>query len=106
MEGFSVSDRLVLLSVLPKQGNAVTLRILRDFEKELSFTEDEIAEFKLKQSGDTTTWDEATAKAKNIDLGDTMSEIIVASLKQMDASKTLTTEHMPLYDRFVSSGES
>lgn len=97
-----VSERLGLLNILPKEGNVVTLRILRDFQNELSFTEEEKATIKLVFSDDRITWDDSLVTGKEIDIGDTMKELIVAALKRLDASKRLSMEQLPLYEKFVT----
>lgn len=97
-----VRERLVLLNILPKEGNAITLRILKEFQMELSFTEDEKAAISLKDGDGRLTWDEKSATEKEIEVGTTMNEIIVGTLSRMDASKSLTMDHLPLYERFVS----
>ena len=99
-----VSERLGLLNILPKEGNAVTLRILRDFQNELSFTEEEKTEINLVFSDNRLTWDASLAKKKEIEVGDTMKELIVTSLKRLDATNHLNIGQLPLYEKFVSFG--
>jgi len=100
---FGIQERLVLLNVLPQQGDAVTLRILRDFQTEVSFTEEEKKAVNLVSSNGQITWNAPDYKPKDIEVGDTMKEIVVGVLKGLNAGKKLTQHSLPLYDRFVSA---
>lgn len=102
----SVADRLNLLSILPEQGDFVTLRLVRDLRMDLALTEDEMVALKVTVSADSqrVTWDVAeAAKAgtKDIVLGPKALTVISDQLKQMDAERRLTPALLGLYERFV-----
>lgn len=99
---FEVQERIALLNCLPAEGNAVTLRIVRDFQGELSFSEEETARIELVHSEQRVNWNTEKAEAKEIEVGVTMQEIIVNALKGLDARNVLHMELLPLYDRFAS----
>ena len=100
---FNVQERIGLLSFLPREGNAATLRILREFQNEMSFTEDEKAEMNLVYNDGQYAWDATKAKDKDIKVGDTMKELIAETLKKLDAGEKLHMSLLSLYDRFVAS---
>ncbi len=102
----SIHERLSLLNMLPREGSVITLRILRDFQHDLAVTEEEKKKIKLKEANGTLTWDDTLETAKEIEVGDTMKELIVAALKARDASKKLTMQQLPLYERFLPPGDS
>lgn len=101
-EGFSVQDRLALLSVLPDKGNITTLHILRVLREELSFSEDEHAALELVTLPDTVHWNpDHKVPDKTIEVGDKARDVIATALKQADQRQDLADLHIPLWDRFV-----
>jgi hypothetical protein len=103
---FDVQERINLLNILPDTGNAVTLRILRDFQRASSFTEEEMAAIGMVQDDGRVNWDVDKATKKEIEVGDTMKELIVGALNQLNASNRLNMAHLPLYERFVAGGRT
>lgn len=97
----SVVERLQLLDILPQDGDVVTLRIIRDLQRELSFTEQEIAESNIKTTGNQVSWNPASVATKPIDLGPKALSIIVETLSRLSAEKRLHMAKLPLYERFV-----
>lgn len=103
----NVRDRLGVLGVLPKEGDIVTLRIIRKLQEELSFTEKELKDFKIVQSDGRLTWDASKDKGKEIEIGEKANDIIVLALSKLNEQKKLQLEQMELYDMFISkAGES
>lgn len=96
-----VRERLILLSVLPQEGNFVTLKTIRDLQSALSFSEEEHKLYKFVQNEGMVTWDDKTEQSKEIELGEKATDIIVAALKKLDESKTLKQEHFSIYEKFV-----
>ena len=98
---FEVQERLALLNCLPREGDAVTLRILRDFQGDLSLTEEEKAAINLVSNTGQVAWDATKAEPKEIEVGDTMMEVIVKVLTGLDKAKKLTMLQLTLYEKFV-----
>ncbi len=65
----SVLDRLLLLGLLPAEGDITTLRIIRTLREELSFTEQEHADLHLKQDEGRVTWEHSASL--NVEPGET-----------------------------------
>lgn len=99
-----VSERLTLLNLLPKEGNFITLKLMRELREAISFKDEEVDRFKIKASGDRVTWDDSVAVDKEIAIGDTMKTVIVGVLKKLDETKQLTNAHLSLYEKFVLPG--
>jgi len=62
----NTAQRLVLLDVLPKEGNYTTLKIVRKLKESLSFSEEEHKRLKFVQDGDGVRWDEKGEELKPI----------------------------------------
>lgn len=101
----SVLERLITLSILPKEGDFATLRVLQSLKMALSFTEDELNTFGITSDPETqqTHWevDEDT----EIPIGEKATDIIVEALKKLDSQKKLPEEAMGVYEKFIPTTE-
>ena len=97
----TVLERIVLLRVLPAEGDFTTLKIVRKLREALSFSEDEHKEFGIEVVDGLIRWDAAKDVAKEIPVGEKATDLIVSSLKELNTEKKLTDEHFSLYEKFV-----
>lgn len=95
-----VSMRIRLLGILPEKGNLLTLKIVRELRDDLSFSEKEHKDFKIKVTNTAITWADG-AKSKEVKIGDLANEVIVKSLKDMDEKEELTLPDIKLWDKFI-----
>ena len=96
----TVNDRVILLGVIPLQGDYTTLKIIQDMRGELSFSEEDHKILKFRQEGEMTYWEEGLEN-KEINFGEKATDIIVDAFKKLNEQKKLRIEHMELYERFV-----
>ncbi len=101
----SVRDRLILLSIIPQEGDFLTLKITRKLRESLSFSEEEHKLYKFVEAEGAISWDNSAEQVKVIPLGDKAREIIADSLRKLDKQKKLKMEHLDLYERFVEGKE-
>ena len=97
----SITDRIHLLNMLPQENNAVTLRIIRDLKKKLSFSEWEIKEYEMTMDGTRVKWSEEKAKPKEVEFGDTALELIKKELEKLDKEMKLHDTQLEVYDKFM-----
>lgn len=100
----SVRDRLMLLNILPPEGDFITLRIVRDLKRELSFSEQEIKDLKIVSEPNVVRWDEkaeAEQGEKEVEIGSKATAIIVDVLVRLDKEKKLMEGHVSLYEKFI-----
>lgn len=97
----SVGERLILLSILPEEGNFTTLKIIRDLRMGLSFSEAEHKKYKFVQEGMSVRWDDKATQDKEIEIGEKANDIIVLALSKLNESKKLKMEHITLYEKFI-----
>ena len=90
-----------LLTLLPAEGNIVTLRVVRALQAELSFSEQEIADFGISLSGERAKWDVAKARDKDVQIGPAAMKLIVEALTKANEAGKLHIAYLPLYERFV-----
>ena len=97
----SVLDRLLLLGLLPAEGTILTLRIVRKLREDLSFSEQELVDLKLKQDEGRVTWEQEHAADKTVELGPKATELIVKALTDLSESGKATAQHLALFDKFM-----
>jgi len=96
----NIIERLMALDILTTvSGNFATLKIVRDLQNNLSFTEAETEQIKLTTDEKGFHWDGEITK--DIDFGKTGTEIIVKILKKLDAEEKLTQNYYSLYEKFM-----
>ena len=96
----SVNDRIILLGIIPQQGDFTTLKIIRDMREELSFSEEDHKILKFRQEETMVYWEEGL-EDKEINFGEKATDIIVDAFKKLNDQKKLRIEHMELYEKFV-----
>ena len=101
----SVKARLMLLGILPAEGDLTTIRIVRELREGLSFSETEHKQLKFRQDGSMLQWDEkAKVPDKELDIGPKALEVIRAAIKKLDDEKKLVPDHLELVDLFEYEG--
>ena len=104
----NVLDRLILLNILPKEGDIITLRILRDLTGRLSFSEEELALLQFKVSRgpqEKTEWKQDVVDDVEILLGPKAENLIVESFEKLDKAKQMRMEFLPVYEKFQEKEE-
>ena len=108
----SLTDRFMLLEILPAQGDFATLKIVRKLREALSLTETEFKEYGVRTAGQTLddgtvvpegriAWNAAGNEPKDIPIGEKATDLIVEALKRLDREKQLTEQHIGLYELFI-----
>ena len=101
----AVVERLVLLNILPKEGDFTTIKLLRKLRENLSFDEDEHKKLNFVQDGDQVRWNQEALSDKRIQIGEKQADIIQSALEKLNDEKKLTDEHFSLYEKFVENRE-
>ena len=96
-----IKERIVLQNVLPAEANYVTYKIIQDLRNELSFTEQEIKDHNIIANESGVSWDPASEKPKEINIGKKAKEIIEAELQKLDAQNKINIDTASLYEKFV-----
>ena len=97
----NVLERLQLLQILPKEGNFVTLKIVKTLLGNVSVGEKEFKEFDIKQTGEQLTWNEKGNEEREIEIGEKAMDIVADTLKKVDKEGKLNNNMLSLYEKFV-----
>ena len=122
-----VSERLLLLSALPPEGDITTIEITAQLRRDLSFTEDEheLLKFRYRHNCPNcrrvewsnvplmcpicgtemnakgfARWEDVKVE-RDFEFGKKASEILVNALEDMSSRRLLTEQHIPLYRKFI-----
>ena len=98
----SVFERLILLNIMPQEGDFLTIKIIHELKQALAFSEDEhkALQFQPGENGEVR-WVSEADKPKEIEIGDVAKNIIKQRLIELDKEKKLTEQHISIYERFV-----
>ena len=96
-----VGERLVLLSLLPKEGDFTTLKIVRGLREDLSFSEEEHKTYNFREEDNFVFWATEKDTPKYVPIGEKATDIIVDALKKLNEAKKLKDEHFNIYEKFV-----
>lgn len=103
----NVAERFALLGVLPQQGNAITLRIIRELQGRLSFTEEELKHYNIQthtmpDGSARVTWTpELSEEETDVPIGEAATDVIKGELTRLNATNQLHVTMLPLYEKFV-----
>jgi len=96
----TVVERLILLNLLPKEGSFINLKLLRTARENLSFDEKEVKTLNFVQNGEQVSWDMSANVIKEVEVGETVTNLIVTELKKLDGEGKLKDEHFSLFEKF------
>lgn len=97
----NVLDRLLVLGLLPAEGDITTLRIVRKLREDLSFSEQEHEALHLTQEEGRITWEQQGATVKDVPLGPKATACIVKALSALSEQGKATAQHLDLFDKFI-----
>jgi hypothetical protein len=97
----TVLERLVLLNILPKEGDFLTLKTIREVREAIAFDAD-AEEFGVTQESDGVHCANFGAE-KDIDLPPRVLPVIVSVLTDLNNQRHLTEQHFSLYEKFIET---
>jgi len=105
----TVKQRINLQSILPQQGDFLTVKMIRVLREELSFSQKEHELLKLVSLKDgSVSWDGKAAEGctKEVEIPETVVSIIKETLEKLNAQKKITEAHLDFYEMFMDLGNS
>jgi len=100
----TVKQRINLQSILPAQGDFLTVKMVRVLRESLSFTQKEHESLKLvHHPNGSVEWDDKADKKciKEFEIPETIISIIKETLEKLNASKQITEAHLDFYEMFM-----
>lgn len=100
-----VGERLALLSILPAEGNLLTMKIVTDLRGELGLSEEEFEVLDVRQEDGRVFWDTNKDAGKKVEIGVKGRGIVYDTLAKLDKEGKLRREHLSLCEKFEYTGE-
>lgn len=97
----NVGERMIVLGVLPKEGNFVTIRMIRTLISKLGLSAEEIKDYEVVEDNGTVRWNPKKAGESEFEFADAELAMIKKSLMKLDEGNKLTQEMIPVYEKFV-----
>ena len=96
-------ERVVCMSLLPKEGSFITLKIIRDMQMELapSDAEAKLAGLEDLPGGGIKAENWFIVIEKEIVFGEIALAMVVDALKKLDEEEKLLNDHFTLYEKFI-----
>ena len=98
-------ERLLLLTILPREGNIATLKIVSNLRANLSFSEEDHARLEMKTEGDRVIWNPNVPQESEVEIGPTAFVLIQETLKKLNKDQKLTEDFLSVWDKFSPEGE-
>lgn len=96
----TVLERILLLNILPTEGDLTTITIVRELREALSFSEEEHKKAKLKTNAEgRITWKDSFEKT--VEIKGKALEIARHALNHLNDEKKLNVGHISLYEKIV-----
>lgn len=103
-----VHERLLLLSLLPKEGDYAALKTIRRARESLSFSPTEQKELEMKNDitadgKPQVTWNstKAAESVKDVPVDEYTTNVIRDALAELNKKKKLEDKHMSVYEKFI-----
>ena len=94
-------ERLAVLSILPRQGDVLSLKVIRDLQEDLGLTETEIKEIGAKNNPDggiSFNPAKAMEKTKTLPIGDQARAVILEAADELSKQKKFPMELLALFE--------
>ena len=106
-----VKDRMMLMQVLPQEGNFVTLLMVRQLQEKVGLTADDHTKLNIRAGTDekgervegTVQWDAQKDEGLDIEFKGPETKLIVEALEKLNKSDKLTVHHLGLCEKFLDT---
>ena len=101
----TIMERLLLLRSLPREGSLLTLKTLRVLRESLVPTDEERERFSITEDTENgqIRWNMSheTPDGEEVMIGEKATDIVVNTLRDLDAACKLTEQHLSLWGKFI-----
>ena len=99
----SVKERLLLMNMLPVEGDLAELRMIRQLQDDLGFIEAEKAKLNFSVKDNQITWAAEHDTPIDVALSKERRELLDRAFLKLDADKRLTMAHLDLHERLAEA---
>jgi len=96
----NILQRILIFSVLPTEGNLLTMKTLKGLKDKLMFSEDDLNEYNIRIEDNKYLWDASKDVPVEFNITEGETKLITAGLKQLDDQGKITEQYLPLFEIF------
>ena len=98
----NVGERLMVISVIPKEGDFVTIRMVRGLIAKLGLSAEEITEFNIQSADGNVSWNEKGSVPLDFEFHYAETDLIKKSLRKLEEEKKLNQDTLSVYEKFCT----
>lgn len=96
----SAKERVVLLNLLPPQGNLVTMKVVFEMGLNIGFSAQELEDWKIVYGDDgSVKWDGEKSKSKEFEFGVSELGVFKESVKKLDGESRIPLDFLPVIEK-------
>ena len=100
-----VKDRIVLLQILPKEGNFLTFKSVRELRDKLHFSEQDDQDFGIEEEDGQVKWSADKDVPREFTFSKMQREVVEKALTDLEKQNKLDDNTFDLYAQFVEGEE-
>ena len=93
-------ERMIILSILPKEGSIITIRLIRELISKLATSAKEIEEFGIQKKEEGVVFNEKARVPIEFEFNEVEIELVRGSLKELDNKKQLVPDMISVWEKF------
>jgi len=96
---FNILERIMILGILPKQADLVSIKIIEDLRRNVGFSQKELDDSKIKSlPNGNFSWEKDFEK--EIKVTNRAAEIIKENLNKLSEAKNVSAYHLSIFEKF------
>jgi len=94
----SIKERIVITQLYPNQGNLISQTLVRDIDKKIRITQEEMKEidFNVREDGNSYVWNNEKAKEKEIEFTKSEIDLLKKEVEKLDKENKITQSMLDL----------
>lgn len=96
----NILNRILIFSILPKEGNLVTMKTLKSLKNKIAFSEDDVNEYEIRVEDNHYHWNPEKEVEIEFDFTEGEAKLVKDGLKKLDEEKAITEQYYELCELF------
>jgi len=96
----TILQRILIFTILPKEGTLLTMKSLKALKDKTVFSEEEVKECELRIEDNQYFWNPLKDSGKDFEITEGETQLIVSGLKDLDKQGKITEQYLSLCEIF------
>lgn len=96
----SILERIILLNLLPKEGNIATIKTIKALSEVIALTEEEQKQCNFSSDDKGLKWDRTKEPTLDHEFSGPQTKLVVEQLEKLNEEKKILVEHLTLCEKF------